>query len=194
MAADGASAVDGILELFCGLEDGHALGGDGDGLAGSGVLAGVRVADLAGEDAEAGDIHAVAGAHDVGKGVGSGGDHALDVGLLHVGRCCQSGNKLALGHGMCLLSVVDFRLKRFIGICKSSLYSPAYPTMIKFFVLINFGFVFIIPSKVSVALNTKKTPELLGVVVMINAKTVAVRLSVWMSITRFYLSADITNS
>lgn len=66
--------------------------------------------------------------------------------------------------------------------------------MIKFFVLINFGFVFIIPSKVSIALNTKKTPELLGVVVMINAKIVAIRLSVWMGITCFYLSADITNS
>ena len=66
--------------------------------------------------------------------------------------------------------------------------------MIKFFVLMNFGLVFIIPPKVSVALNTKKTPELLGVVVMINAKIVAIRLSIWMSITRFYLSADITNS
>lgn len=66
--------------------------------------------------------------------------------------------------------------------------------MIKFFMLMNFGFVFIIPSKVSVALNTKKSPKLLGIVVMVNAKIVAIRFSIWVSITRFYLSADITNS
>lgn len=66
--------------------------------------------------------------------------------------------------------------------------------MLKFFVLIDFGFVFIIPSEVSVTLNTKKDTELLSVVVMINAKIVAIRLSIWMSIARFCLSADITNS